>query len=84
MNLALIHAEIAKERYLDLLSSTSIQAEYAVKIATSDADIFVATYRPHGEVQSSGRLKGCQACFGSGGSPRSPCKKCSGTGRVSA
>lgn len=26
--------------------------------------------------------KGCPACFGSGGKVRTPCKKCSGTGKI--
>jgi hypothetical protein len=28
------------------------------------------------------RLKGCKACFGSGGKHNSPCKACGGSGKV--
>ncbi|HUA79386.1 MAG TPA: hypothetical protein VL997_03365 [Dyella sp.] len=84
MNLATIHAEIAKERFLDLMASGDIPSKAAADIATADANAFVRGYRPLAPAAEGERQKGCPACFGSGGKRDTPCKRCAGTGRVVA
>jgi len=84
MNLTVIHAEIAKERFLDLMASGGITSKAAADIATTDADAFARGYRPLAQPAEGERQKGCPACFGSGGKRRTPCKHCAGTGRVAA
>jgi DnaJ-class molecular chaperone len=84
MNLTAIHAEIAKERFLDLMSSGGLTSKAAVDIATADANAFVRGYRPIAPATEEAAQKGCPACFGSGGKRTDPCKRCDGTGRVAA
>jgi len=84
MNLTVIHAEIAKERFLDLMASGGIASKAAADIATADANAFVRGYRPLAPPAEAERQKGCPACFGSGGKRGTPCKQCAGTGRVMA
>jgi DnaJ-class molecular chaperone len=84
MNLTTIHAEIAKERFLDLLATGGMTSKAAADIATADANAFVRGYRPIAPPVEEERTKGCPACFGSGGKRNSPCHTCTGTGRVAA
>lgn len=35
-----------------------------------------------GKSQGSGKMKGCSDCYGSGGSKKTPCISCHGTGKV--
>ena len=80
------HEEIARERYLDMLANgTPPQA--AVEQAIDEATVFVLKYSAwaHEErIASRGfrKLKGCPACFGSGGKRDAPCRACGGTGKV--
>jgi DnaJ-class molecular chaperone len=86
MNLAEIHAEIAKERFLDLMSQLNgdFKPEIVAVMATKQADEFMQNYRPFPATVAETQMKGCRACHGSGGKARSPCKVCDGTGRVAA
>jgi DnaJ-class molecular chaperone len=76
------HLEIAKERFLDLLSN-GISAPCAAMMAITDADAFMSSYSKHAP-QSNRSTVGCRACHGSGGKRAAPCKVCGGTGKVPA
>jgi len=84
MNLTILHAEIAKERFLDLMSAGTMTSKAAADVATADANAFVRGYRPITTPASEDRQKGCRACHGSGGKQNDPCRVCGGTGRVAA
>ncbi len=82
-----LHAEIAKERYLDRLAANASR-EAAAADAIKDADTFILAYRQFlaldakYERERSAQTVGCKACHGSGGKKIAPCKVCHGTGRV--
>lgn len=78
--------EIAKEVYLDLILRPNCKLEDLAKHASTAitaADVLLTALSPS-ENQNVIATKGCPACFGSVGPRKSPCKKCSGTGRVVA
>ena len=82
MNLATIHAEIAKERFLDIMADKSVPPVAAAVTAIQQADKFLMVYRQSGQEFPERRQKGCRSCFGSGGKKDAPCKVCNGKGKV--
>jgi hypothetical protein len=88
VSLAQAHLEIARERFLELMAQNpNAEARGAAVQAIEQADEFIGAYRAIGapdEVAAAKKLKGCRACYGSGGKPTDPCKVCHGTGKVPA
>ncbi len=54
------------------LSAIAFAKLFTIKTASENIQDAPTTYR----------LKGCRACFGSGGKVSDPCKACNGTGKV--
>jgi DnaJ-class molecular chaperone len=84
MNMTAIHAEIAKELFLDLMTNSQADPEIAAQAAIEQADTFVFVYQQRAMEPDAPKLKGCPTCFGSGGKRSAPCKQCNGTGKVLA
>lgn len=97
MNIAQAHLDIAKERFLELMvEDPKRDIGAAVDLAIMQANIFDEKYRQtsygyvpqalaYGEVVSQQKkMKGCKACFGSGGKVGMPCQICGGSGKVPA
>lgn len=84
MNMTTIHAEIAKELFLDLMTNTQADPEIAAQTAIEHANTFVFFYDQRAMETVAPKLKGCPACFGSGGKRGNPCRQCNGTGKVLA
>lgn len=86
------HLDIAKERFLDLVAD-GVQSDKAAANAISDANAFASAY---GKWERSSikpasappatvpPMRGCRACYGSGGKRSNPCKACGGSGKVRA
>lgn len=96
MSLMQAHLEIAKERFLEMMAEQpGRNPQIAAAEAIAQADEFDTEYRKHGyapaetlmygqPVSNQKKLKGCRACYGSGGKHGDPCKACGGTGKVPA
>lgn len=82
-----VHREIAKERFLEMMAQEpNSDPVTAAVLAIEHADTFATAYAACGPVDTAAQktLKGCKACFGSGGKANSPCRACAGTGKVPA
>lgn len=82
-----IHLEIAKERFLEIMAENpNADVRSAAVAAIEQADDFASAYEAlkPAEPMQSAKLKGCRACFGSGGKAGNPCKVCHGSGKVEA
>lgn len=78
-----LHADIARELYLEYMVQQPGNAREAARAAIEGADIFVEEYAARMPAEPVGKkLKGCRACFGSGGKIGAPCKVCKGGGKV--
>jgi hypothetical protein len=80
-----LHADIARELYLEYMVQQPGSAREAARAAIEGADIFVEEYAartPDDPASKSKKLKGCRACYGSGGKIGVPCKVCKGVGKV--
>ncbi|TDR82167.1 hypothetical protein [Paludibacterium purpuratum] len=82
-----IAQEVAKEHYLDLiarltdpsveqLTSCAKRAVMAAEVLQDELAAMSPQYAP------AKGIKGCPACFGSGGKRNKPCQVCRGTGKV--
>jgi DnaJ-class molecular chaperone len=79
-----IRDEVAKERFLDIAyrNPTMDNAE-AARLAVASADALMTELRKQANADVAlPRLKGCSACYGSGGKVGRPCKVCNGSGKV--
>lgn len=83
-----LHADIARELFLDYMTQQPGNAQAAAEAAIAGADTFIEAYaareKPYmvHESQAPKKLKGCKICFGSGGKVGAPCKACNGVGKV--
>jgi DnaJ-class molecular chaperone len=81
-----LHADIARELFLEYMAQQPGNAQEAARAAIEGADTFIEAYAKRGAVADEPaapkKLKGCKACFGSGGKVGMPCKVCAGTGKV--
>ena len=90
MSIAQAHLDIARERFLETMAQyPNGDARTQAIAAIEQADEFVAAYellgyKPVEQAPRSAKMKGCKACFGSGGKHGDPCKACTGTGKVAA
>lgn len=83
-----MHLEIAKERFLEMMAQDpGRNAANAAALAIAHADHFRDAYKAiAGDYAPAGdqKMKGCPACFGSGGKRDNRCKVCKGTGKIAA
>lgn len=83
-----LHADIARELYIEYVINQPGNEACAATAAISAADIFIQEYAMRTPVMPAGDLtvkqKGCGACFGSGGKIGKPCRVCAGSGKVPA
>lgn len=87
MSIAQTHLDIARERFLEMLAQhPNADVQGAAVAAIEQADAFMHAYRVLVPAESAppAKLKGCRACYGSGGKHGDPCKSCAGTGKVTA
>ena len=85
MSLSEAHLWIAKERFLEMMAAhPDGEPRLAAIQAIEQADAFTAAYGSLAPVQLTPKLKGCKACYGSGGKANQPCKACMGEGKVPA
>ena len=81
--------ELAKQLFLDAVNGNMTHSATTVEMmAKRSMEYAAAFYRqlpqsdPADIVIFPAAMKGCPACFGSGGKVKTPCKKCGGKGRV--
>lgn len=85
MTTALTHFEIAKERFLEMMAThPNGDARGTAVVAIEQADEFMNAYSALRIEPDSPQIKmrGCRACYGSGGKVGHPCKTCGGSGKV--
>ena len=81
-----LHADVARELFLEYMVQQPGNAKEAALAAIEGADTFIEVYAartptlPFGELVK--KQKGCGACFGSGGKIGQPCRVCGGSGKV--
>lgn len=72
--------------FLEMMAEDPIADPKTVaSLAIMQADAFSSAYIAWGWKQAAPevtRLRGCRACYGSGGKLKDPCKVCGGTGKV--
>jgi hypothetical protein len=81
-----LHADIARELFLEYVIQQPENAKEAARSAIAVADIFIEEYAARTPILPAGEIvkeqRGCGVCFGSGGKDNRPCKICFGTGKL--
>lgn len=78
-----LHADVAKELYLDMMAGGVLSAGDCASNSIREADVFIGCLlQSRYQAVEQAKTKGCAACYGSGGKRNKPCVACNGSGRV--
>lgn len=76
--------DLAKQIFLDRVNGTLVDPKTASAWAEQSLMMAEAFYSQvvDGEIPHKMKLRGCKACYGSGGKANQPCKMCHGSGKI--